>query len=85
MKTLLLSSLLLSVSFSAAAGDLASGKNAKSKAPSFKTIDKNVDGSISAQEAQVLPQLQAMFAEFDKDNNKKISKDEYAQFVKEIK
>jgi Ca2+-binding EF-hand superfamily protein len=32
-----------------------------------------------------LPQLQAMFAEFDKDNNKKISKEEYAQFVKEIK
>ena len=41
MKTLLLTSLFLSVSVVANAGDLASGKNAKSKAPSFKTIDKN--------------------------------------------
>jgi hypothetical protein len=70
---------LLSCS-AAYAGDPAQTAETMSKAlPEFSTVDVNVDGAISQEEAKALPELTAVWAEADADKNGKLSSKEYSE------
>jgi len=47
--------------------------------PEFSTVDVNVDGAISQDEAKALPELTAVWVEADADKNGKLSSKEYSE------
>ncbi|HEY4646619.1 MAG TPA: hypothetical protein VIH25_10105 [Steroidobacteraceae bacterium] len=70
---------LLSCS-AAYAGDPAQQTETMAKAlPEFSTVDVNVDGAISQEEAKALPALTTIWAEADADKNGKLSSKEYSE------
>ena len=46
--------------------------------PSFKTLDKDNDGSVSKKEADASPSAKRDFSKLDKNNDGKLSSSEYA-------
>jgi Ca2+-binding EF-hand superfamily protein len=53
------------------------------KPPAFDRIDENNDGFISEQEANKVSTLKQQFSKYDKDNNAKLDKSEYLQFIED--
>jgi Ca2+-binding EF-hand superfamily protein len=83
MKKVALTTLILSITVSALAGDLSAGKSAQETPPAFDRIDENNDGFISEQEANKVSTLKQQFSKYDKDNNAKLDKSEYLQFIED--
>ncbi len=72
--------LFLAVLFSGVA--FAGGKKGEDH---FKTLDKDADGFVSAEEAATHTELNTAFTTLDKDGDKKLSSDEYKTFDKKAK
>jgi Ca2+-binding EF-hand superfamily protein len=85
MKQFTLGTLFFTATVLAFAGDLSTEQNTTQPAPLFDRMDEDHDGFISLQEANKLPVLKEKFSEYDMDQNDKLDKGEYQEFVADQK